>query len=448
MVKGAFQTAAYKTHNWDGKESQFNTDGSTYEFMLDKLTPILSELGYNLDTIQIIDNRTKVPPEFEPIDDSFFPRFGYDSRYYQVEAVNIALKAQKGILEAATAAGKCLVAAAIGHRVSPHMRLLVIVPNTNLANDMQKYFDKLGLDMGMIDGKLSKTKKEEVWTTNQHVVTTWQTLNRNREHLHEFDGFIYDEAHIMGDVMFDILVNDLAHAYLRIGMTGTVPPDKQKREKIMTRIGGGVFYNVEPKQLSDEGFISKAKIRMVETEQYVPKQYDDNGKEIWEWENESEYLLGNRVRVEAIGNFIQQTNIKNENVLILTHARFGKKLAQYLNCDFIDKDVSPEDRENCYKKFDELSNYNLVATYGTVGTGISINDIFLMFMIDVGKDYTKILQGIGRGCRLDSQNRNEVIVYDISSTEFFSARHKKKRITTYKKKQFDYQLIPTKITIN
>lgn len=449
-VKGYFSTVRFKKRLWDGKESQLKSDGSTYVYMLDKLEGLLASLGYGLQQITLIDNRKcLLHPAYDSIDDTYLTSYGIDLRYYQVDAVNAVLLNQKGIIECGTSGGKSFMAAAIAKLYENSYESLVIVPNDNLGDAMETAFKSIGLNCKFITSDIKPKDREAHWKTTPHVISTYQSLKNSRKYVADRGVVIYDEVHIMGDMMYDMMATELAYAPIRVGLTGTVPPDKQKREKIFCRIGGNVIHQIDTATLSDEGYIAKAHVHMVqlhheksEITSWLKKKVLDELP--WSWEIEERYLNTSKKRVEAIANLIatQTTN----NTLILCEPEIGRRLAELTGFAYIDGDTPTDTRLELYKPFDSQKDYKLIATYGTVGTGISINDIYSAFLVDPGKDFTKILQGIGRTLRLDSAGVNRVDVYDVYSDLQYALRHKAKRIAIYQDKQFDFN--PNFKTIN
>ena len=58
-------------------------------------------------------------------------------------------------------------------------------------------------------------------------------------------------------------------------------------------------------------------------------------------------------------------------------------------------------------------------------------------MLDVGKDFTKIVQSIGRSLRKDGVY-NEVEIIDISSKTLYADRHRDQRRKTYEQNGYDF----------
>jgi len=403
-IKGAFHTAAYQMKLTDGKESQFDESGLTFIYMLDKVLPLINKWGYE---VEVIDDRSQLIHIKEIIDEFFLCIDGNFLRPYQVTSINNAIEHEHGIVNIPTSGGKTYICAALSKYYDSYFGMIVIVPTEKLVNQTYNDMIKAGLDVGKINKSYSNKRREEEWN-KRHVVCTWQILKNNKQRCVRFNGFVYDETHHMGDVMYGILSNELAHAQIRIGMTGTVPKDRNKKEKICCHIGNDVIHKVTAKELQDDGYISTLDIQMIP----IRHNFELPDDVEWDWDYEESYLLSNRDRIDVLIKFIQK--LSSENTLILTHKKLARKLARKLDFDYIDGDTDEKTREEYYTEFTKQDEYHLIATYETVGTGISINEIRRMILIDGGKNEIRILQGIGRGLRKEEEN-SHLKVYDLYS---------------------------------
>lgn len=443
FVEGARHTAGFQIGIWDGRDAHFDENtGATYVYMLDSILPILDDLGYELD---FEDHRKEIPFTAETIDKHLFDYVGITLRDHQVEAANLTFEHEKGFIAVATSGGKSLICAAISKIYDPAYRTLIITNSEKLVNQTYDDYVKVGLDVGKNHGKV-RDKKGNM--SKRHVITTWQALANQRDCLKEFDVFLYDEAHIMGDIMFDILSNELANAHVRIGLTGTVPKKKKqpfKREALCCHIGGEELIKVKAHELQNEGHIATVDIKMYSVRQEINLPDE-------EWSTEYKYLTTNRHRIHTIAEFIDA--LPKKNTLILCHPEQAKKLSEILDINFIDQGTKSTAREKYYREFENHNDYRLAATYGTVGTGISIDEIEQMVLIDVGKNETRILQGIGRGLRLDGIT-NHCSVYDLYAETwkpdkiskkltrygFSSGTHLRERKRIYKVEKYPFKKI-------
>ena len=88
----------------------------------------------------------------------------------------------------------------------------------------------------------------------------------------------------------------------------------------------------------------------------------------------------------------------------------------------------------------------LVASYGTLSTGVSINAIFNVIFTDSFKSEQIIIQSIGRALRLHSDKKKANIfdlvdVFDANNMSNILFRHFKEREKFYIKRQYPYKVI-------
>lgn len=110
MVEGAFFMPAYKMGKWSGKIPFVSKEGKVYSRLLDDIQPYLENWNYEID---IVDNRRVAATPVARVTQSWFldkpdMKIKMELRPYQVEAVNTALEAGSGFIEAATSSGKCV----------------------------------------------------------------------------------------------------------------------------------------------------------------------------------------------------------------------------------------------------------------------------------------------------------------------------------------------------
>jgi len=120
---------------------------------------------------------------------------------------------------------------------------------------------------------------------------------------------------------------------------------------------------------------------------------------------------------------------------------FGRKLAEQIpGAIFVNgqdtKKVS--DRTKVYDLFAEHDDLIVIATVNIAGTGLSINRIFNLVTIDIGKAFTRVMQAIGRGLRTAS-DKNSVIVTDICSDLKYSKKHIRERKNYYDEAKYKYK---------
>jgi superfamily II DNA or RNA helicase len=87
-------------------------------------------------------------------------------------------------------------------------------------------------------------------------------------------------------------------------------------------------------------------------------------------------------------------------------------------------------RKDNYNQYADKDDVIVIATSGIASTGISIDRIFCLFLIDAGKSFIKCIQSVGRGLRKKG-DKNFINVFDVYSKLKFSKKHFKKRKEFY-----------------
>jgi len=450
-VAGAFMQLSYKQGIWDGKEALVDEEGITFQYMIDKVLDALEEYGSDLSSLEIIDERDQsiVPDGLEVGSDWLLEESGYNLRHYQKAAINLIIGSQnKGVVNAATSSGKSLTCLGISKALDPYTKSVVVVPDENLAKQTFKDYDKSDLNVLLMTPKIKPKDREKAIKDHRHIILTSKLFMNCIEYFKkEHFALLLDEVHkLCGDVMLGILRFDVPHWQIRIGLTGTVPKDKLKKTKIFCHLGGGIILKVSPRELQDEGHASTVSIKMIkcvhrELEDLFQEMYemkDGNGNRGYDWSVEQDYLWSNKDRAVAIAEYIN--SLDKTNTLILCHPQFGQMLAPLVSeqgC--INDEVHPDTRLEWLSGFDTKKDHYLVASFGTASTGLSYNHIYRVILIDVGKNFSYILQSIGRAMRLDGVH-NHADVVDISSNMLYSNRHQKEREKIYKDEKFDYAI--------
>lgn len=439
-VKGAFTSAAFKAKIWDGRESLMDDNGVGVLFELNKTLDVVENvLGYDLETdMSYTFSQPEIDLDVPLIDADYMKAFsGYTYRDYQYNSVNMVIKHRKGILDIGTNGGKSWICAGISRAYDSVLKSLVIVPSENLVTQTYADYSKTDMNVVALTSSVPVKKRQSLIQGARHVIMTSKLFMNCVEFFqNESWVIIYDEAHVFGDVMADLLRVQMSHCPVRVGLTATLPNDKTdpyKRHKIMAVIGGDILVKVKQSELIERGISSKITIKMLSTSD-VEMEELSSAKE-FEWGLEESYLLNNMERVSAICDYIKTLDVKN--TLILCHAGFGLKLAELLGCNVITDETPTALRAEWFAEFDKRDDFILAATFGCAGTGISINRIFRGISVDVGKNETSIIQGIGRMLRLDGVH-NEVGMVDISAKTKYSSNHRKERIKIYKREKFSF----------
>lgn len=442
-VDGYFFMPLYKLGRWDGKIHFFERTGKTYVRLLEKILPFIEAWGYD---IQLVDNRKAVksptvPGKLLTFDNNKIcvesegadilgdvevkPGKKFALRPYQHEAVMKAVDAGSGFIIAGTGAGKTSITAGISHVYGAMgYRVITIVPSSDLVDQTATWYEQLGMDVGIYSG-------ESKDIDHTHVVGTWQALQYNPSIMQNFDVLIWDEAHGVKASVGQKLINENGkHIAFRFGVTGTLPKSEADQMTLFSSIGP-VLKEIPAKWLMDNGYLAKVDIQPVELDEtYIDEEFPD-------YSSERAFLTKSPARMEKIADIIISQCASSGNTLVLVNSiPFGEKLASLIKGAVFLYGESPKDlRQEHYAMFEEHDDLIVIASSGIASTGISIDRVFALVLVDAGKSFIRAIQSIGRGLRMADDKKNLKAV-DIYSKLKWSKKHAKERDKYYKEAQY------------
>jgi superfamily II DNA or RNA helicase len=152
-----------------------------------------------------------------------------------------------------------------------------------------------------------------------------------------------------------------------------------------------------------------------------------------DYQSELKYLTTNAERLSYLAKMIDSIKEGGNTLILVDRIETGKILQIELSSLFSLLKDKPEvafvsgstkagDRKDEYDEIATSTNKIIIATYGVAAVGINIPRIFNLVLIEPGKSFVRVIQSIGRGIR-KAEDKDEVIIYDITSTCKFSKRH-------------------------
>jgi superfamily II DNA or RNA helicase len=422
-VEGYFFSPQYKLGRWDGRIRFFHKTGKTYHRLLDKILPCIEAWGYDFD---LVDKRSVLPPPQQRATPDLFANqevYGrpFQLRGYQVECINACIEAGSGFIIAGTGAGKTAITAGISHLyTAAGYRAITIVPSSDLVDQTASLYEQLGLDTGRYDG----ADKD---INHANVVSTWQALQHNPSLLRDFQVFIWDECHGLKAKVAQQLVNEHGkHMPFRFGVTGTFPKPEADRMALHATIGP-ILKEIPASWLIEQGYLAKLAIQPLElNETYVEEEFPD-------YAAERAFVSRSRARLELIADIIVSMCAKHGNTLVLVNSiLFGQRLAALIKDAVFLYGESPKDlRQEHYKLFEERDDLIVIASSGIASTGISIDRVFCLVMVDPMKSFIRAIQSIGRGLRR-AKDKDMVHVVDLHSKLKWARKHWREREKYYK----------------
>jgi superfamily II DNA or RNA helicase len=136
--------------------------------------------------------------------------------------------------------------------------------------------------------------------------------------------------------------------------------------------------------------------------------------------------------MEKIADLIISQCATHGNTLVLVNSiPFGEKLASLIKGAVFLYGESPKDlRREHYEMFETQDDLIVIASSGIASTGISIDRVFCLMLIDAGKSFIKCIQSIGRGLRI-GHDKDAVYVVDVHSKLKWARKHAKERQKHY-----------------
>lgn len=432
-VEGSWFMPARKLGRWDGKIRFFDKTGKIYLRLLEEVLPFLEKWGYE---IELHDERRPVPIITARATENMFDgksQVPIKIRPYQLEAVNAALENGSGIVLAATSSGKTIMCAALCEALGSHdIRCLLIVPSADLVDQTVNTFKLAGVDVGTYSG----SKKD---LAHQHIVATWQAL-QNQMHIvsnpsspgielehRGFNCLIVDECHgAAAKVLGELINNHGQHIAYRFGLTGTLPTPKTDMYTIRGSLGE-VIYEISAATLMEQGYLAQVEIQPVEIQELADEDFPD-------YTSEKAFISRQPNRLDFIADYIiDRANAHGNTLVLVNNIKQGQQLHKLIKDSvFLYGATENEIRAEWYSTFANRDDLIVIATFGIASTGISIDRIFCLFMIDSGKSAIRTIQSIGRSLR-KGHDKNNAKVYDVYSSLKWGKKHARERVKYYKK---------------
>lgn len=449
-VKDYFFMPAFKSGVWNGKKKFFNAATNTFPYGL--LNEVLSFKKNFFNELDLTAD-DEVKKLFTG--DLRIENFDLDLTPYpfQKDCIETILVRQRGIIRSATASGKSLVIAYVIKEIVEKTKgkVLVIVPSKSLVKQFDDDFlsygdwfkDKVGLVYAGAGDRLDWSKSI--------VLTTWQSLSKNKAKLNDFVGIVCDEVHTAKAKVLSDILSKATKAAFRMGFTGTMPGNRVEELSVKSFLGP-VWREYKSGDLANEGYISSCKVKLKKL------YYKDRPRGTYI--EVADQVFQNPFRLSVIENIVRD---RDRSVLILVGKveKEGLVLKEYLENRLAGKtvvflsgkdkvDVRNEWRKECNERQDVV----LIATYGIMSTGINIPSLKYMILGSSYKSKIRILQSIGRTLRKHQDKTEGAVIFDLcdmvesmepqengkDKKKKYFEKHGEKRIKMYEQDGFDVEI--------
>jgi superfamily II DNA or RNA helicase len=358
-------------------------------------------------------------------------------RDYQCTVINNFLDNPQCLQEVATGAGKTIITATLAKICEKYGRTITIVPNKSLVEQTEEDFRNCQLDVGVYYGD-----RKDLNCTN--TICTWQSLNILDKKSHDdaelltlaefLDGVqtvVVDEVHMAkADVLKKLLTQNLSHAPIRWGLTGTIPKAEHEYQALRASLGD-VINRVSAYDLQQRGVLSECHVNIVQTAEW---------KEFGSYQEELKYLVTDEIRMTHIANMIKRITETGNTLVLVDRIESGKFLIEQIpDSVFVSGEMKTKDRKEEYDEIKTADNKIIVATYGVAAVGINIPRIFNLVLLEPGKSFVRVIQSIGRGIR-KADDKDFVQIWDITAASKYAKRHLTERKRFYKDAHYPFTI--------
>lgn len=353
-------------------------------------------------------NSFKFPEEIIIEDETY--KFQQDSAY-------LSLYNKTAKIEIGTSGGKTFITylyckylyEKVIKLIDKDKKILIVVPSKLLCQQLQsdfKIYEKYIENKLIVETVFSGAMK---YIGANVVVGTYQSLsNYDEDYFNDFFAFVCDEAHMSKAYSIkNEIFNKIKFAEYSLAMSGTFP-DKKKLDYLhIVSMFGATVFTKEAYELIESGISTPILIQAIRINYDEDINYSINliesgivGRE--KYMEEKRFFHNHKGRTEILCKLLK--NLEGNALILVDTVEYCHILYDYLteycsNRQFGIIHGNVDNRSDIIDDMKTIENYCIIGTYGTMSTGISINNILYCFFPDGGKSEIRIRQSIGRGMR-------------------------------------------------
>lgn len=357
-----------------------------------------------------------------------------DLRDYQERAVEAAITAQSGIIQAPCGSGKTQILTEIARRLN--QMTLILVHTDDLMQQMQR---RMARSFGMPIG----TIKQNIMDIQPITVASVQTLARrelSEEFLAMWGCVMLDESHHLPATSFSQILKQFPARY-RFGTTATTKRT-DNLEGLMYAVVGYRVFNVTYEELYAQGHLVPPIVRGIETSfEYRMANQRQYGKlldSLVHDEDRNRLILSNLLKEQDSHNLILSGRIEQLEILhrmLIEAAPELEDRAQLL----IGRMSSREREEVLFGMMEGRVNYIFATQLADEGLDLPILD--RLHLVYPARAETKIQQQVGRIQRPYNDKNGDPICYDYIDIRSPSLANQ------YQSRQGVYREIKAKVKI-
>ena len=364
----------------------------------------------------------------------------------QTEAVEAAIRYERGVVQSPTSAGKTTIMAALA-KIYP-LDFVILIHNTSIAKQLQTEIQAMIEEpVGLIKGGQWETQRVTVAMVQSLIDKLGLSTRSKKEKLpplidaqelvQNTGVLLLDEAHHSSSDTWFTLCKQFTKTRFRFGLTGTPFMRGAGDDILLVGATGGLIYEVAEQELIDAGLIARPIIHLYKINSpYIEDElpYDEVYKR---------GVVNNNELNDLAATMISGLYENNAQILVLCehldHIDNIAKRLKDLEFEILTGESKLEDREEAQKLF-KAGKLKVILASKIFDEGISLENIDVIFRMGLLKTEIKSKQQTGRGQRIKKNKPNVVHLIDfIHDTHRYLKEHSKAHYNFYK--SLNYEII-------
>lgn len=318
----------------------------------------------------------------------------------------------------------------------PLKKVLIITDSVTLVEQLKSDFlsytkkEKFWKDkIKAIHGKSKDSKYDE---SGLIFISTYASMKEDDEYFKQFDCVIIDEGHKATTPSITAILEKCWHAQYIFGMTGSLPSNKESRLNTL-KLFSDILPIIKAKELIENGQATPVNIEIVTLKHTFRPTFD-------EYADFQSYYANDKKRLEFVANDLIS---KNTNTIALFIRRaYGTKLYEEIkrqvnekglniNVEYVDGEVSADERIRIKDMFADGENTIVVASYKTMATGVNAPNLRVLALAQPMKAEVSLIQALGRTIR-NCKGKDKAYILDYVDSYGWGYRHGQERVKLYK----------------
>lgn len=395
----------------------------------------------NID-INLVDCREQIKDK-RPLDLSS----NYSLRDYQLNILDVAIKKQRGIIKAATGAGKTVIAGSIIAKAGAYPACF-FVTTIDLLNQAKEELERLIVDsgapvkIGVIGGGKCDIRDINIITVQTAVRALGQKFENFDEEEDSIDDskvddskksliknliensqmIICDEVQHWAANTCQVVSDYCKNARYRFGISAT-PWRDMSDDILIDSCFGKQLADINASTLIEHGVLVQPKIYFVNIKSRMGGTFTDVYKR---------GIVENTYRNNIIKNLSDQFVKEGRQTLILIrHIAHGEILQEMIpDSIFLHGAVGSKVRQNAILKMRQ-GKYRCVIASSIFDEGVDVKPLSALILAGSGKSPTRALQRIGRVIR-SYDGKKDAIIVDFFDDMKYMKKHSQARRKIYK----------------